>query len=263
MIHYKSEEEIELIRESSLLVGKTLSEVAKLIKTGIETKLLDKVAEEFIRDNRAIPGFKGYNGFPNTLCISINEEVVHGFPGKKILNEGDIVSVDCGVIKNGYYGDSAYTFAVGDVDEAKLNLVEVTKQSLYKGLEVAIEGKRIGDIGFEIQNFVESFNYSVVRDLVGHGIGKKLHEKPEVPNYGKKGTGLKLTTGLVIAIEPMINLGKKDVVQSKDGWTIFTADRMPSAHFEHTVAIRKGKVDILSSFDEIEIVLKNNINIKY
>ncbi len=255
MIHYKTSNEIELIRESSLLVGKTLAEVAKFIKPGVEIIFLDNIAEEFIRDNKAIPGFKGYNGFPNTLCISINEEVVHGIPSKRILLEGDIVSIDCGVIKNEYYGDSAYTFAVGEINESKRNLIDITKQSLYKGLEVAIEGKRIGDIGFEIQNFVELFGYSVVRDLVGHGIGKKLHEKPEVPNYGKRGTGLKLSEGLVIAVEPMINLGRKEVIQGKDGWTISTADQLSSAHFEHTVAIRKDKVDILSSFYDIEIVL--------
>ena len=260
MVHYKTDEEIELIRESSLLVGKTLAEVAKWIRPGVETMFLDKIAEEYIKDNNAIPGFKGYNGFPNTLCISLNDEVVHGIPGRKILIEGDIVSIDCGVIKNEFYGDSAYTFAVGRIDEGKMNLIEVTKQSLYKGLEVAFEGKRIGDIGFEIQNYVENLGYSVVRDLVGHGVGKKLHEKPEVPNYGKRGTGMKLIEGLVIAIEPMINFGKKEVFQGKDGWTIYTNDKLPSAHFEHTVAIRKDKVDILSSFDEIEMVLKNNNN---
>ena len=258
MIIYKTDEEIEKLRKSSLLVGKTLAEIAKCIRPGIETKALDIIAEEFIRDNKAIPGFKGYNGFPNTLCISINEEVVHGIPGRKVLIDGDIVSVDCGVIKNEFYGDSAYTFAVGEVADDKLRLIEITKQSLYKGLEVSVEGKRIGDIGYEIQNYVESFGFSVVRDLVGHGVGKKLHEKPEVPNYGKRDTGMKLIEGLVIAIEPMINLGKKEVIQGKDGWTIYTVDKCPSAHFEHTIAIRKGKADILSSFDEIEIILNNN-----
>ncbi|PKP35756.1 MAG: type I methionyl aminopeptidase [Bacteroidetes bacterium HGW-Bacteroidetes-17] len=255
MIQYKNNEEIELIRESSLLVGKTLAEVARHIIPGIETRKLDKIAEEFIRDHGALPGFKGYGGFPGTLCISVNENVVHGIPGKAKLKDGDIVSIDCGTILNGFYGDSAYTFEVGEVkDEIKL-LLKRTKESLYKGIEAAIVGKRIGDIGFEIQNYTEQFGYSVVRDLVGHGLGRNLHEKPEVPNYGKRGVGIKLKEGMVLAIEPMINLGVKDVVQEKDGWTIRTLDRMPSAHFEHDVAIRKGKAEILSTFDYIEEVL--------
>jgi len=233
MIHYKSEEEIELLRESSLLVGKTLAEIAKHIKPGVETLFLDKIAEDFIRSHDAVPGFKGYNGFKHTLCISINDEVVHGIPSKRILEDGDIVSLDCGTLKNGFYGDSAYTFAVGNVSE----------------------GKRIGDIGYEIQSYVESLGYSVVRDLVGHGLGRKLHEKPEIPNYGKQGTGMKLQSGLVIAIEPMINLGIRNVIQERDGWTIRTADRLPSAHYEHNVVIRKGTAEILSSFEEIENVL--------
>ncbi|MBU1012200.1 MAG: type I methionyl aminopeptidase [Bacteroidetes bacterium] len=255
MIQYKNNEEIELIRESSLLVGKTLAEVARHIKPGIETRKLDKIAEEFIRDHGALPGFKGYGGFPNTLCISVNENVVHGIPGKRKLKDGDIVSIDCGTILNGFYGDSAYTFEVGEVKEEIKLLLKRTKESLYKGIEVAIVGKRIGDIGFEIQNYTEQFGYSVVRDLVGHGLGRNLHEKPEVPNYGKKGVGIKLKEGMVLAIEPMINLGVKDVVQEKDGWTIRTLDRMPSAHFEHDVAIRKGKAEILSTFEFIEEVL--------
>jgi methionyl aminopeptidase len=192
------------------------------------------------------------------LCISINEEVVHGIPGNRVIKEGDIVSVDCGVLMNGFYGDSAYTFAVGEIKPELKTLLEVTKESLYRGIEVAVEGKRIGDIGFEIQSFVESFGFSVVRDLVGHGLGKNLHEKPEVPNYGKKGNGLKLQTGLVLAIEPMINIGTRNVMQDKDGWTIRTADRKPSAHFEHNIVVRKGKAEILSSFEEIEKVI--NIN---
>ncbi len=252
---YKTDEEIRLIKESSLLVGKTLAEVAKLIKPGVTTLELDKVAEEFIRDNGAVPGFKGYGGFPNTLCISVNEEVVHGIPGKYELKDGDIVSIDCGAVKHEFYGDSAYTFAVGEVDEEVKLLLERTKESLYKGIEVAIVGKRIGDIGFAIQNHVESFGYGVVRDLVGHGLGRNLHEKPEVPNYGKRGTGVKLREGMVLAIEPMINLGTKDVIQEKDGWTIRTADRKPSAHFEHDIAIRKGKAEILSTFEFIEEVI--------
>ncbi|MCD4725175.1 MAG: type I methionyl aminopeptidase [Bacteroidales bacterium] len=258
MIYYKTEEEIELLRESSLLVGKTLAEVAKRIKPGIETIVLDKLAEEFIRDHGATPGFKGYNGFPFTLCISINEQVVHGFPGKRPLLEGDIVSIDCGVLKNEFYGDSAYTFAVGEVDEEVRLLMERTKESLYKAIEVAVEGKRVGDIGYAVQSHVEQYGYGVVRDLVGHGLGKNLHEKPEVPNYGKRGTGVKLKEGMVLAIEPMINLGTRSVVQLQDGWTIRTADKKPSAHYEHDVAIRKGKAEVLSTFDYIEEVLKQN-----
>jgi len=259
MIYYKTEEEIELLRESSLLVGKTLAEVAKLIKPGVKTIKLDEVAEEFIRDNDAVPGFKGYNGFPYTLCISINENVVHGFPSQRVLKDGDIVSVDCGTIKNGFYGDSAYTFAVGDINEEVLMLMKRTKESLYLGIENAVAGKRIGDIGYAVQSYVESFGYSVVRDLVGHGLGRNLHEKPEVPNFGRRGRGIKLRENLVIAIEPMINLGTKRVVQEKDGWTIRTADRRPSAHFEHDVVVRKGKAEILSTFDYIEEVLNNKL----
>ncbi|MCP4552238.1 MAG: type I methionyl aminopeptidase [Bacteroidetes bacterium] len=255
MIQYKTNDEIELIRESSLLVGKTLAEVAKLIKPGIDTIKLDKIAEEFIRDHNAIPGFKGYGGFPNTLCMSVNEQVVHGIPSKKKLKDGDIVSIDCGVVLNGFYGDSAYTFEVGEVKEEVRLLLQRTKESLYKGIEMAITGKRIGDIGYEIQTHTEQFGYSVVRDLVGHGLGRNLHEKPEVPNYGKRGVGVKLKEGMVLAIEPMINLGVKDVIQEKDGWTIRTTDRLPSAHFEHDVAIRSGKAEILSTFEYIEKVI--------
>jgi methionyl aminopeptidase len=252
MIYFKSEEEIELIKESSLLVGKTLAEVARVIGPGIKTISLDKMAEEFIRSHGAMPGFKGYNGFPFTLCISLNEQVVHGFPGERVLQEGDIVSVDCGAIKNGFYGDSAYTFPVGEVKPDVLSLLKRTKESLYLGIEMAVDGKRVGDIGFAVQNYVEEFGYSVVRDLVGHGVGRNLHEKPEIPNYGKRGTGTRLQTGMTIAIEPMINLGGKNVIQERDGWTIRTADRMPSAHFEHTVAVRPGKAEILSTFEYIE-----------
>jgi len=255
MIYYKTEVEIDRIRKSSLLVGKTLAEVAKLIRPGVKTIDLDKMAEEFIRDNKAIPAFKGYRGFPFTLCISINEQVVHGFPGKTELKEGDIVSVDCGVLKDEYYGDSAYTFPIGEVKPEMLLLMKVTKESLYKGIAVAKSGMRLGDIGYEIQSHVESFGYSVVRDLVGHGVGKNLHEKPEVANYGKRGSGMKLKEGLVIAIEPMINMGKYSVIQESDGWTIRTADRMPSAHFEHTIVVRKNSAEILSSFSEIEEVI--------
>jgi methionyl aminopeptidase len=255
MIYIKTEEEIELIRESSLLVGKALAEVAKLIAPGKKTIELDRIADEYIRDQKAKPGFKGYNGFPYTLCISINEHVVHGFPSERELKDGDIVSVDCGVIKNGFYGDSAYTFAVGEVKEEILHLMERTKESLYKGIEMAFAGNRVGDIGFAVQSYVEQFGYSVVRDLVGHGLGKGLHEKPEVPNYGKRGSGPVLKEGMVLAIEPMINLGTRKVIQESDGWTIRTADMMPSAHFEHDIVVRKGEAEILSTFKYIEEVL--------
>lgn len=255
-LFYKTKEEIELIRISSLLVGKTLAEVAKLIKPGITTLSLDKVAEEFIKDNNAIPAFKGYSGFPNTLCISVNSHVVHGIPGLYELKDGDIISVDCGAVKNKYFGDSAYTFAVGDVKPEVLDLLKVTKESLYKAIEKAIVGNRLGDVSEAVQAHCEKRGYSIVRELVGHGIGQNLHEAPEVPNYGKKGSGLKLQEGLVIAIEPMVNLGKKAIIQEKDGWTIRTADNLASAHFEHTIAIGKEKADILSSFEDIEEVLR-------
>lgn len=257
MIPIKTDEEIEIQRQSSLLVGKTLAEVAKKIRPGITTLELDKVAETFIRDHGAKPGFKGYNGFPATLCISENDAVVHGIPGDKVLKDGDIVSVDCGVLMNGFYGDSAYTFTVGEVSNDILMLLERTKESLYLAIEQATAGKRIGDIGHAVQHYVEGFGYSVVRDLVGHGVGRKLHEKPEVPNYGRRGSGIKLKKGMVLAIEPMINLGVKEVIQERDGWTIRTADAKPSAHFEHNVAVRNGKADILSTFEYIEEVLKN------
>jgi methionyl aminopeptidase len=257
MIPLKTEEEIEIIRESSLLVGKTLAEVAKAIRPGVKTVELDAIAESFIRDHQGVPGFKGYNGFPKTLCISINEQVVHGIPGNKVLVDGDIISVDCGVLKNGFYGDSAYTFAVGEVKPQYLKLMEVTKRSLEIGISIAISGKRVGDIGFEIQQYVEGMGYSVVRDLVGHGVGRKLHEKPEIPNFGRRGEGIMLTEGMVICIEPMINYGKKGVVQERDGWTIRTKDNLPSAHYEHVVAVKKDKAEVLSSFEEIEQVLNN------
>lgn len=257
MIYYKTDEEIELIRISSLLVGKTLAEVARHIKPGVTTLELDKIAETFIRDHKAIPGFKGYGGFPGTLCVSVNDVVVHGIPGKQILQDGDLVSVDCGVILNGFYGDSAYTFAVGNVREEVLMLMKRTKESLYIGINAAQAGKRVGDIGFEIQTYVEGFGYSVVRDLVGHGLGRHLHEKPEIPNYGRRGVGSMLQNGLVICIEPMINLGRRQVNQDRDGWTIRTADGKPSAHYEHAIAVREGKTEILSSFDEIEKVLES------
>ncbi len=255
MITYKSKEEIELIRQSSLLVGKTLAEVAKLIRPGIKTSELDKVAEEFIRDHNAKPAFKGYNGYPATLCISVNDVVVHGIPGNYELKDGDLVSVDCGTVMNGYYGDSAYSFGVGIVSEEKKLLMQRTKESLYLGIKAAKAGNRIGNIGYEVQTYVEGFGYSVVRELVGHGIGKNLHERPDVPNYGRRGNGIMLRPGLVICVEPMINLGKRSISQDKDGWTIRTADSQPSAHYEHQIAITTGEPMILSSFEEIEKVL--------
>lgn len=251
----KSEEEIELLRENAIIVSKTLAEVAKYIEPGVKTITLDKIAEDFIRSQGAIPGFKGYRGFPATLCVSTNEEVVHGIPGERVLKNGDIVSIDCGCQKYGYYGDSAYTFPVGEVSDEVLMLLKRTKESLFMALEVAVTGRRVGDISAVIQEYVEGFGYSVVRELVGHGIGQQLHEKPDVANYGRRGSGVKMAAGLTICIEPMINMGLKTVVQEKDGWTIRTADRMPSAHFELTVAVRKDKTDVLSSFRYIEEVL--------
>ena len=252
MIYYKTEEEIGLIRNSSLLVAKTHAEIAGLIKPGINTLALDKIAEEFIRDNGGVPAFKGYGGFPNTLCMSPNDQVVHGIPNDRVLEDGEILSVDCGVVMNGYFGDSAFTYEVGEVDTETKKLLKVTKESLYKGIEMAISGNRIGDIGYAIQKHAESFGYGVVRELVGHGVGKNLHESPEVPNYGRRGRGAKLHEGLVIAIEPMINMGTRKIMQHNDGWTITTIDNKPSAHFEHTIVVRKGKAEILSSFEEIE-----------
>jgi methionyl aminopeptidase len=261
MIYYKTIEEIERIRESSLLVARTLAEVAKRIGPGVTSLELDKLAEEFIRDHGAIPAFKGYNGFPASLCVSPNSEVVHGIPNNKPFKEGDIVSVDCGVLKNEYYGDSAYTFPIGDVSDAVRSLLRVTKESLYQGINAAVEGKRLQDISFEIQTYCESHGYSVVRELVGHGIGRQLHEAPEVPNFGKRGSGPKLKQGLVIAIEPMINMGRKNVLHGKDGWTITTQDGLPSAHFEHTIAVGKDKAEILSSFRFIEEALNEQITV--
>ena len=252
MIHYRSEDEIDLIRESSLLVAKTHAEISVLIKPGVTTLQLDKIAEEFIRDNGGVPAFKGYSGFPNTLCASINEQVVHGIPNDNPLNEGDIISMDCGVVMDGYYGDSAYTYEVGEVSKEVKDLLIRTKESLYLGIQQAISGNRIGDIGFAIQKHVEQFRYGVVREMVGHGVGENLHEEPQVPNYGKRGRGIKLNEGMVIAIEPMINMGSREIKQLSDGWTIITADKKYSAHFEHTIVVRKGKAEVLSSFEEIE-----------
>lgn len=257
MIFLKTDEEIELMREANRLVGMTQGELAKLIKPGITTIYLDKIAEEFIRDNGAIPSFLGYNGFPYSLCISVNDNVVHGFPSDYVLQEGDIISVDCGTEKNGFCGDSAYTFCVGEVAENVKALLRTTKEALYQGIEKAVEGNRVGDVGDAVQTYCEKRGYTVVRELVGHGIGRKMHEAPEVPNYGKRGTGPLLKKGMCIAIEPMINMGSRNVVFESDGWTVRTRDRKPSAHFEHTVAIRQGKADILSTFEYVEAVLGN------
>jgi len=257
MIYLKTDEEIELMRVANKLVSATLAEVAKHIQPGVTTQKLDKIAEEFILNHGAIPLFKGYKGFPNALCISINDQVVHGIPGTYQLKNGDIVSVDCGVKKNGYCGDSAYTFEVGEVAPEVKKLLQTTKEALYEGIKNAVEGRRIGDVAHSIQVYCESKGYSVVRELVGHGIGKDMHEEPEVPNYGKKRYGALLKNGMCIAIEPMINLGTKNVRFEKDGWTVRTRDGKPSAHFEHTVAIRPGKADILSTFELIDQVLLN------
>ncbi len=255
----KTEIEIEKIRTSSLLVGKTIAEVAGHIKPGVTTLALDKIAEEFIRDHKAIPAFKGYHGFPGTLCISINEVVVHGIPSKRELKEGDLISIDCGTIIDGYYGDSAFSFGVLPMAIELELLMKRTHESLLRSIAAISAGKRVGDIGHAVQSYVESFGYSVVRDLVGHGLGNSLHEKPEVPNYGRRGTGPKLEEGMVICIEPMINLGKKHVMQENDGWTIRTMDKLPSAHFEHAVVIRNNSAEILSSFSEIEEVTNPDI----
>lgn len=256
MIFLKTDEEIELLKISNDLVGKALGEVAKVITPGVTTKQLDKVVHDFLADNGAVSGFLGYNGFPGSICTSVNEQVVHGIPSDKVvLQDGDIVSVDCGAYKNGFHGDSAYTFCVGEVKPEVLKLLKATKESLYKGIEQAQEGHRIGDVGSAIQIYCEERGYSVVREMIGHGLGRELHESPEVPNYGRKGNGVMLKSGMVICIEPMINLGVRNIVIEKDGWTTRTLDRKPSAHFEHAVAICKAKADILSSYKYIEEVL--------
>ena len=251
-IFYKTESEIEKIHQSSLIVSKTLAEVGKAIEPGISTAELDKIAESYILSRGAKPAFKGYRGFPGTLCVSVNAQVVHGMPGIYKLKEGDIISVDCGAVLDGWYGDSAYTFAVGKISDEIKQLLRVTKEALQLGVDAAIEGARLGDVSAAVQQHAEMNKYGVVRELVGHGIGRSLHEGPDVPNYGKRGNGMKLMRGLVIAIEPMINMGKKEVNQDDDGWTITTKDGLPSAHFEHTVAIAKGKPEILTTFEEIE-----------
>lgn len=255
MIHYKSVEEVELIKESADILGRAHAEVAKLVGPGIRTNDLDKVAETFIRDHGGVPSFKHYNGFPATLCISVNEQVVHGFPSDYELVDGDIISVDCGVKFKGFHSDSAYTYPIGSVSNEVLNLLRTTRESLYRGIEAAKHGNRIGDIGFAVQSFVEDKGFTVVRELVGHGVGESLHESPEVPNYGRRGRGPKLKEGLVIAIEPMINLGERQVVQEEDGWTIRTKDRKPSAHFEHMVAVWKDKTEVLTTHKYIEEII--------
>ncbi|MCX6333783.1 MAG: type I methionyl aminopeptidase [Bacteroidia bacterium] len=255
MLYLKTDEEIGLLKESNMLVSKTLAEVARHIRPGVTTLYLDEIAETFIRDHSAVPAFKGYSGFPNTLCTSVNDEVVHGIPSNYVLKDGDIISVDCGATLNGWVGDSAFTFAVGEIKEEIRRLLVFTRASLEEGVKAAIAGNRIGDVSNAVQSKAESGGYSVVRELVGHGIGKKMHEPPEVPNFGKKGTGPKIEKGLVICIEPMINLGSKETLQMSDGWTIKTADGKPSAHFEYAVAVNKGKADVLTTFEFIEEVL--------
>lgn len=262
MVHIKSPQEIELMRESALLVSKSLSEVAQILKPGITTLSIDKLIGDFIQDHGGKPSFLNYHGYPYNSCISVNDVVVHGFPNGNELKEGDIVSVDVGVYKNGFHGDHAYTFLIGKPSDEILQLVKITKESLYLGIEKAIEGNRIGDIAFAIQDHTEKkHGYGVVRELVGHGLGRQLHEDPQVPNYGKRGSGPKLRAGLVLAIEPMINLGKKDVYTDKDGWTVRTADGKPSVHFEHDVCVMKGKADVLSNYTAIEAAEKKNENL--
>ncbi|WP_394906842.1 type I methionyl aminopeptidase [uncultured Mesonia sp.] len=251
MIIPKSKEEIELMRESALVVSRTLGVLADYVKPGVTTLELDKIAEEYIRSQDAVPGFLGLYDFPNTLCMSPNAQVVHGIPNDEPLKEGDIISIDCGAVKNGYYGDHAYTFKVGEVSPEVEKLLQVTKESLYQGIREFKIGNRVGDVGYAIQNYAEKHGYGVVRELVGHGIGKTMHEDPEMPNYGRRGRGKKFVEGMVVAIEPMINMGSKRIIQLKDGWTILTKDGLPSAHFEHDVALVDGKPQLLSTFDYI------------
>jgi methionyl aminopeptidase len=262
MIHYKSNAEVELIRQSCQLANDSIAYVAAMIKPGISTMELNDKADEFIRDHVGIPNFLNYHEYPYACCISVNDAVVHGFPTNDPLKEGDIISIDCGALKNGFHGDTAYTFALGEISAEVKQLLGVTKDALYKGIEKAVVGNRVGDISFAVQDYTERrFGYGVVRELVGHGLGKDLHEDPQVPNYGKRGKGNKLKDGLVIAIEPMINLGGKEVYNDKDGWTVRTADGKPAAHYEHTVCVRKNKADVLSSFDSIEAAEKANPNL--
>jgi methionyl aminopeptidase len=262
VIFYKTKDEIELLRHSNLLVGKALSEVAKAIRPGVTTIYLNDLAERCIRDHGGVPSFLNYRGFPWSACISVNDAVVHGFPTNRELVDGDVVSVDIGVFKNGFHGDSAYTFAVGEVNGDIQKLMRVTKESLYKGIEKAVAGNRVGDISWAVQEYTErKHGYGVVRQLVGHGVGRELHEDPQVPNFGKRGNGAKLMPGMTMAIEPMINMGTKDVYTEADGWTIRTKDGKASAHYEHSVCVQKDKADILSSFAEIEAAEKANANL--
>jgi methionyl aminopeptidase len=262
-LFYKTDDEIELMRESNLVVSKTLALVASLLKPGITGTFIDKEAEAFIRDHGATPSFKNYSGFPASLCVSLNEAVVHGIPTNKEFKDGDVVSVDCGAYLNGYHGDAAFTFAIGNVDDKTMDMLSTTLTSLYKGIEQAIEGNRLEDIGYAVQDYVERKNrYYIVKELVGHGIGRDLHEDPQVPNYGKRGKGLILKSGLVIAIEPMVNFGTRNVRTLSDDWTVVAADRKPSAHFEHSVAIRKKSADILSDHSFIENAIKNNSELR-
>ncbi len=251
MIIVKTREEIELMRESARIVSKTLGALAPEIKPGVTTLHLDKIAETCIRDHGAIPGFLGLYDFPNTLCMSPNDQIVHGIPNNKPLQEGDIISIDCGAIKNGFYGDHAYTFEVGEIDPETKKLLDITKESLYVGISEFKFGNRVGDVGYAIQKYCEDHGYGIVRELVGHGLGKKMHEDPEMPNYGRRGHGKKFIEGMVVAIEPMVNLGTHRIKQHRDGWTITTKDNKPSAHFEHDVAIVDGKPELLSTFDYI------------
>jgi len=259
----KTEDEIELLRLSDLMVSETLALMGEMLKPGVKSIDLDKRAEEYIRDNGGIPSFKGYEGFPASLCISVNDAVVHGIPSDYEIKDGDVVSIDCGVYMNGFHGDAAYTFAVGDVAEETMKLLRATNKSLYLGIEMAVVGNRVGDIGYAIQNYTEKqLGYGVVREMVGHGVGRDLHEKPEVPNYGKRGRGVVLKENMTIAIEPMINLGTKSIKVLRDGWTIVTRDGKPSAHYEHSLVVKKDKADLLSDHKIIEESIKNNINIK-
>ncbi|MEN8764967.1 MAG: type I methionyl aminopeptidase [Wenyingzhuangia sp.] len=262
MITIKTQEEIELMRESALIVSKTLGMLAKEVKPGISTLELDKMAETFIRDHGAEPGFLGLYDFPNTLCMSPNEQVVHGIPNKTALVNGDIISIDCGALKNGFYGDHAYTFEVGEVSYEIKQLLAITKQSLYVGIEQLKAGNRVGDVGYAIQKYTEDHGYGVVRELVGHGLGREMHEDPQMPNYGKRGRGKKFVNGMVVAIEPMTNMGSKDIIQLNDGWSILTKDGKPSAHFEHDIAIVEGKPEILSTFKYINDALGIETNIE-
>ncbi|GAA4729979.1 type I methionyl aminopeptidase [Flavisolibacter ginsenosidimutans] len=262
MIHYKTEAEIAIMRQSALLVSSTLAEVAKILKPGLQTIAIDGFIGTVIKDHGGIPSFLNFHGYPFNSCISVNDVVVHGFPNKTELKEGDIVSIDIGIYKNGYHGDHAYTFMIGKPGNEVVKLVKITKESLYKGIEKAVAGNRIGDIAFAIQEHTEKKNgYGVVRELVGHGLGKSMHEDPQVPNYGKRGSGPVMKEGLVIAIEPMINMGKKEVYTEDDGWTVRTKDGKPSVHFEHDVCVRKGKADVLSNYAEIEKAEKENGNL--